>query len=85
MLESIVTQIEGVISRSSLVITYDFVHVQLSINTGYVEGTITFINNFDMVQNKKNHLYNSLSYWATIKVAPTGEIVGATLVVTLKL
>ena len=46
MLELATNQIEDAISRSALVVTYDLVNVRLSISTGYVEGTITFINNF---------------------------------------
>jgi len=45
VLEPAAAQIEAAIRRSALVVTYDLVKMQLSINTGYIEGKVTFINN----------------------------------------
>jgi hypothetical protein len=32
-----------------LVVTYDLVEVQLSVNTGYIEGSVTFTNNARLI------------------------------------
>ncbi len=44
MLRSAIAEIETTIRRSVLVVTYDLVKVQLSANTGYVEGAVIFTN-----------------------------------------
>lgn len=49
MLKSAAAQIETAIHRSAIVVTYDLVEVQLSPNTGYLEGSVTFTDNSRLV------------------------------------
>ena len=49
MLESIAAPIESAIRGSALVVTHNLEKVQLSATVGYIEGTITFIDNSRLV------------------------------------
>jgi len=49
MLESIAVPIESAIRCSALVVTHNLTKVQLSGTIGYIEGTITFVDNSRLV------------------------------------
>ena len=49
MLESVAQPIESAIRGSALVVTHNLEKVQLSATIGYIEGTVTFVDNSRLV------------------------------------
>lgn len=49
MLKSAAALIEAKLNDSAVVVTYDLVEAQLSVYTGYLEGSITFTNNARLI------------------------------------
>jgi hypothetical protein len=49
VLKSAAALIEAKLSDSAVVVTYDLVEAQLSVRTGYLEGSVTFTNNARLI------------------------------------
>ena len=49
MLKAAAALIEAKLNDSAVVVTYDLVEAQLSVYTGYLEGSVTFTNNARLI------------------------------------